>query len=113
MNTKEEITNAKRIETIDSSELSSNISDEQSNTSIEKIKFFSPIESNDEALTGKCKSSKKIKEKRTRFYSENAENYFLNRNAKQILKIKKINDYLKNIAIDELIKSKKRKFTFS
>ena len=113
MNAKEEITNAKRIETIDSSELSSNISDEQSDTSMEKIKFFSPIESNDKALTGKCKSSKNLKEKRTRFYSENAENYFLNRNAKQILKIKKINDYLKNIAIDELIKSKKRKFTFS
>ena len=113
MNAKEEITNAKRIETIDSSELSSNISDEQSDTSMEKIKFLSPIESNDEVLTGKCKSSKKLKEKRTRFYSENAENYFLNRNAKQILKIRKINDYLKNIAIDELIISKKRKFTFS
>ena len=67
MNAKEEITNAKRIETIDSSELSSNISDEQSDTSMEKITIFSPIESNHKALTGKCKSSKKLKEKRTRF----------------------------------------------
>ena len=113
MNTKEETTNLKRIETIDSSELSSNISDEQLDISIEKIKFYSPTEPNKEALTGKCRSSGKIKEKRTRFYSENIENYFANRNAKQKIKIKKINNYLKNVAINELINSNPRKFTFS
>ena len=69
MNEKEEITNEKRIETINSSELSSNISDEQSDTSMEKIKIFSPIESNDKELTGKCKSSKKLKEKQTKLFS--------------------------------------------
>ena len=113
MNSKEETNNIKRIETVESSELSSNISEEQLDISIEKIKFFSPTEKIEETLTGKCKSSKKLKEKRTRFYSENAENYFINRNVEQNLKIKKINNYLKNIAIDELINSKKRKFTFS
>ena len=113
MNANEETTNIKRIETIDSSELSSNISDEQLDLSLDKIKFFSPTDPNEEALTGKCKSSKKLKEKRTRFYSENVENYFDNRNAKQKIKIKKINNYLKNVAIDELINSNPRKFTFS
>ena len=113
MNTKEETTNIKRNETIDSSDLSSDTSDGQLDISKEKIKFFSPTEPKKESLTAKCKSLKKIKEKRTRFYSENVENYYLNRNAGQKLKIKKINNYLRNIAIDELIKSKPRKFTFS
>ena len=109
MNTKEETTNIKRIETIDSSELSSNISDEQLDISIEKIKFFSPTEPNEEALAGKSRTSKNLKEKRTRFYSENIEIYFANRN----VKIKKINNYLKNVAVDELINYNLRKFTFS
>ena len=111
MNTIEETTNIKRIETLDSSELSSDISDDNLDISIENIKF-NQTEPKQESLTAECKSSKKIKEKRTRFYSENVENYFLNRNVEQILKIKKINNYLKNIAINEL-KSKQRKFTFS
>ena len=113
MNAREETDNLKRIETIDSSDLSSNISDEQLDISLEKIKYFSPIEPKEETLTGKCESSKKLKEKRTRFFSENAENYFHNGNNEQKLKIKKINNFLKNIASNELIKSKTRKFTFS
>ena len=117
MNSIEEINNLKQMKTIDSSELSSDISDDNLGLSIETDKKEIPLYKK-ESLTDEFISSKKIKEKRPRFNSENIENNFQYKKisdklAPNELKIKKINRQLRIIAEDELSNLKKRRFTFS
>ena len=103
------------INSIDSSELSSDISEEEElGNPLENI-HMSPIKTRDFSSDKNIPFNKKkvIKEKRARFYSEDDQNYFHNKKGKCNLKIKKINKNLKNMAKDELINSKTRKFTFS
>ena len=113
MNTNEKTLN--RINsnnTIDSSELSSDIS--EGNSEIQSMKYqMTPVQNNEEFLSAKNIPSEVIKEKRTRFKSEDYGNYFHNRKGKNEMKIKKINNNLKNLAKDEMTNSNTRKFTFS
>ena len=117
MSIKEEINNLKQITTIDSSELSSDISEEDLQIST-KINKYSPIQRNEVSFNGDFEPSYINNKKRSRFFSEDSENIFNNsksymRNNLYELKIKIINKQLKNIAKDELVHSKERKFTFS
>ena len=117
MSFKEEVNNLKQITTIDSSELSSDISEEDLQLST-KINKYSPIQRNKVSFNGDFEPSYINNKKRSRFFSEDSENIFNNsksyiRNTLYELKIKKINKQLKNIAKDELVHSKERKFTFS
>ena len=98
--------------TIDSSELSSDISEERNEIQFTKYQM-TPIQNNEEFLSAKNIPSEVIKEKRTRFKSEDYGNYFYNRKGKNEMKIKKINNNLKNLAKDEMTNSNTRKFTFS
>ena len=116
MNSKEEINTLKGIRTPDSSELSSDISDEKFELTIYE-KSSSPVQKdvfyNEELIP----SDLRIK-KSPRFFTEDDENNFSNlkspkRKSVNELKIKKICEQLKNIAKDELLYDKKRKFTFS
>ena len=105
------------INTIDSSELSSDISEEEELGNPLANIHITPIKAKDDFSSDKnipFKRKKEIlKEKRARFYSEDNQNYFHKKKGKCDLKIKKINKNLKNMAKDELINSKTRKFTFS
>ena len=117
MSIKEEVNNLKQITTIDSSELSSDISEEDLQLST-KINKYSPFQRNKVSFNEDFEPSYINNKKRSRFFSEDSENIFNNsksyiRNTLYELKIKKINKQLKNIAKDELVHSKERKFTFS
>ena len=118
MSSKEEVNNnLKQIKTIDSSELSSDISDEELQTPTE-VNKFSPIQRNDIYFNEEFEPPYINNKKRSRFFSEDAGNNFNNRKSNIIktlkeLKIKKIDQQLKNIAKDEILNSKQRKFTFS
>ena len=117
MSFKEEVNNLKQITTIDSSELSSDISEEDLQLST-KINKYSPFQRNKVSFNEDFEPSYINNKKRSRFFSEDSENIFNNsqsymRNTLYELKIKKINKQLKNIAKDELVHLKQRKFTFS
>ena len=112
MNTNyETINKLKNIETIDSSELSSDISEDIMNTSFPEVDKPSPIQNNttNKSNTGEFYPSKKINEKRSRFYSENNEKRKTYYNG---LKIKKINNRLKDMTKLEMTNSNLKKFNF-
>ena len=118
MSSKEEVNNnLKQIKTIDSSELSSDTSDEELQIPTE-VNRFSPILINDISFNEDFYPSYINNKKRSRFFSEDTESNFNNRKSKirktlKELKIKKIDQQLKNITKDEIINTKQRKFTFS
>ena len=119
MISKEEINNLKRIRTIDSSDLSSDISDKENENEKEKENNnISPIQRNDKPFIEEFEVSCKNNIKRPRFFSEDFENgyikkqFYKDKNLKDS-KLKNINKKLKNMVKDELIYSKERKFTFS
>ena len=111
MNTNyETINKLKNIETIDSSELSSDISEEIMNTSFGEVDKPSSIQNNtNKSNTGEFYPSKKINGKRSRFYSENNEERKTYYNG---LKIRKINNRLKDMTKFELLNSNLKKFNF-
>ena len=100
------------LEQIDSSELSSDIPGEKNEKSKEKEVFTPPPNQSMETYNEEFNIANKMKIKRPRFYSENDENIFSNRKTKNGLKIKKIDENLKNFTEDELINSNVKKFTF-
>ena len=118
--------NFKLIEQVDSSELSSDISEEENKNQIEKERF-TPSNQTEERYNEEFNITKEIKKKRPRFFSENEENLFFNGKTKiglfislllfplkkEKLKIKTIDKKLKNFTEDELINSNIRKFVFS
>ena len=117
MNCVEETQNNKHIIIFDISELSSDISEEDLQLST-KINKYSPFQRNKVSFNEDFEPSYINNKKRSRFFSGDSENIFNNsqsymRNTLYELKIKKINKQLKNIAKDELVHSKQRKFTFS
>ena len=117
MNSKEEINNLKQIRTINSSEISSDISDDNTELSYQTDKLDFILDKKD-SLKEEYIHSKNLKEKRTRFNSENVENNIHSQKMSNKLdfnelKIKRINKQLRNIANGELAYLKKRKFTFS
>ena len=117
MSFKEEVNNLKQITTIDSSELSSDISEEDLQLST-KINKYSPFQRNKVSFNEDFEPSYINNKKRSRFFSEDSENIFNNcqsymRNTLYELKIKKINKQLKNIAKNKFVHLKQRKFTFS
>ena len=110
-----EINVLKQVKNIDSSELSSDISDEYLDLYAKNEKFgYSP--NNKEIFITGLNPEKEVRIKRSRFYSENVENNtaFKRRRKMSIeeLNIKKINDNLKSIAEDELENLNTKKFTF-
>ena len=117
MISKEEINNLKGIRTIDSSDLSSDISDKENE--IEKeTNNISPIQRNEKPFIEELEVSCNNNKKRPRFFSEDYENEYIKRpfyirKGLRDLKLKNINKKLKNMAKDELKYSKERKFTFS
>ena len=108
----EKYNNFKLIEQVDSSELSSDISEEENKNQIEKERF-TPSNQTEERYNEEFNITKEIKKKRPRFFSENEENLFFNGKTKIGLKIKTIDKKLKNFTEDELINSNIRKFVFS
>ena len=104
--------NINYFNSIDSSELSSDISEEDDENQLEKLSI-TPIKSKGDFLSDYKIPSKMYKEKRSRFFSEDNNDNFHNRKSKYDLKIKKINKNLKNIAEGEITNLKTRKFTFS
>ena len=118
MSINEAIFNKKKsIKTIDSSELSSDISDKSLDYYLsEKHKSMSNQNTNNniQSNTGELDPTPKIKAKRPRFYSENIERKALYGNETyNELKVQKINKCLKKIAKTDLLNSNSRKFTFS
>ena len=118
MSINEAIFNKKKsIETIDSSELSSDISDKSLDYYLsEKHKSMSNQNTNNniQSNTGELDPTPKINTKRPRFYSENIERKALYGNETyNELKVQKINKCLKKIAKTDLLNSNSRKFTFS
>ena len=107
MNSKKEV-----IEAIDSSELSSDISEEEIEQPIKKVQY-SPIQEKEKSVINIINSPENSKKKRTRFFSVNIEKNFLNEKSENEFKIKKINTHLKKITNDDINKSKIRKFTFA
>ena len=116
MNSKEEINNLKQITTINSSEISSDISDDNTELSYQTDKLDFILDKKD-SLKEEYIHSKNLKEKRPRFNSENVNNIHSQKMSNKLdfneLKIKTINKQLRNIANSELVYLKKRKFTFS
>ena len=104
--------NIKLIEQVDSSELSSDIPKEKNDKPIKKEIFTPPSNQSVETFNEEFNIANKMKIKRPRFYSENDEHLFSNRKTKNGIKIKKIDEKLKNFTEDELINSNVRKFTF-
>ena len=95
MSFKEEVNNLKQITTIDSSELSSDISEEDLQLST-KINKYSPFQRNKVSFNEDFEPSYINNKKRSRFFSEDSENIFNNsksymRNTLYELKIKKNN----------------------
>ena len=107
----EKYNNFKLIEQVDSSELSSDISEEKNKKPLEK-ENLTPSNHTGETYNEELNITKEIKKKRPRFFSENEENLFVNGKTKNGLKIKTIDKKLKNFTEDELINSNIRKFSF-
>ena len=110
-----EINTIKQIRNIDSSELSSDISDEYLDLCAKNEKNFdSP--NNKELFITELNPEEKVRVKRSRFYSENVESNTASQKRRELnlgeLKIKKININLKSIAEDELENQSTKKFTF-
>lgn len=112
MNSNKEANNMKPINTTDSSELSSDITEEKIDILKEGIQL-SPIDFKEDSFIEENNLSKIMKEKRTRFHSENSDNFFIERKNGYGLKIKKICKHLKKLAKEELNNTKARKFSFS
>ena len=103
------------MKNIDSSELSSDISDEYFDLCVKNEKLgYSP--NNKEIFITELKPEEEMRKKRSRFYSENIESNTASQKRRKLnmdeLNIKKININLKSIAEDELENLSTKKFTF-
>ncbi len=105
---------SKSIKTVDSSELSSDISDSNLDIILPETNNTNFIHNNIQSNTYEFSPLQKTNVKRQRFYFENIEgnNLYENITYNQSY-IRKINNCLKKIAKSDLLNSVAKKFTFS
>ena len=110
-----EINTLKQTKNVDSSELSSDISDEYLDLCVQNDNIgYSP--NTKEIFITELNPEEKIRIKHSRFYSENLESNTASQKRRKLdmgeLNLKKINVNLKSIAEDELENLNTKKFTF-
>ena len=106
---------SKSIQTVDSSEISSDTSDINSDKFLPDINknIFTHNNNTIQSNTGEFNPPRAIKPKRSRFYSENIERNNLYENITYNKShVKKINHCLKTIAKNDLVNSNVRKFSY-
>ena len=106
---------SKSIQTVDSSELSSDTSDIDSDMFLPDINKYIFTHNNNiiQSNTGEFNPPRTIKAKRSRFYSENIERNNLYENITYNKShVKKINHCLKRIAKNDLINSYVKRFSY-